>query len=164
VIAVAFAAAQAYETSGEFELSPGQSASFDGHTVVYEGSALINAEQTTELRARVRVDGELREPALQTFRASGATGILKPSVKPTLSRNVYVTLEQRPGADDTAIIKVIVTPLVSWLWIGGGIMAVGTVMAAFPGRRRRPTDATSAPVQVPAADAATPVLAGEVGP
>ena len=26
------------------------------------------------------------------------------------------------------------------------LMAVGTFLAAFPGRRRRPTDATSAPV------------------
>ncbi len=147
VIAVAFAAAQAYETSTELELRPGQSGTFDGHTVLYEGSELVTLEQVTELRARVRVDGELREPALQTFRASGASGILKPSVKPTLTRNVYVTIQQRPGADGAAVIKVLVTPLVSWLWVGGGIMALGTVLAAFPGRRRRrPTDPTSSPV------------------
>ena len=29
-------------------------------------------------------------------------------------------------------------------------MAVGTVLAAFPGRRRKPTDATSAPIEVAA--------------
>jgi hypothetical protein len=32
------------------------------------------------------------------------------------------------------------------MWIGGGLMALGTVLAAFPGQRRRPTDPTSAPV------------------
>jgi cytochrome c-type biogenesis protein CcmF len=31
------------------------------------------------------------------------------------------------------------------LWIVGGIIAVGTAMAAFPGRRRQPTDPVSAP-------------------
>ena len=35
-----------------------------------------------------------------------------------------------------------------WLWVGGAVMAVGTVLAAFPGRRRRPIDPVSAPVDV----------------
>jgi cytochrome c-type biogenesis protein CcmF len=33
--------------------------------------------------------------------------------------------------------------LLLWLWIGGGLMALGTVLAAFPGRRRKPTSPTS---------------------
>jgi cytochrome c-type biogenesis protein CcmF len=34
-----------------------------------------------------------------------------------------------------------------WLWIGGLLMAFGTLLAAFPGaRRRRPVDPVSAPV------------------
>ena len=37
--------------------------------------------------------------------------------------------------------------MIVWLWIGGGLMAVGTVLSAFPGtRRRRPTDPVSAPI------------------
>jgi cytochrome c-type biogenesis protein CcmF len=48
-----------------------------------------------------------------------------------------------------AVIGVIVEPLVSWLWIGGGLMAVGTLLAVWPGeRRRRPT----APSTVTSAD------------
>jgi cytochrome c-type biogenesis protein CcmF len=38
----------------------------------------------------------------------------------------------------------VVQPLILWLWIGGGVMALGTVLAAWPGERRRPTDPTSA--------------------
>ena len=37
--------------------------------------------------------------------------------------------------------------MILWLWIGGLIMAIGTLLAAFPGnKRRKPTDATSAPI------------------
>jgi cytochrome c-type biogenesis protein CcmF len=43
-----------------------------------------------------------------------------------------------------ARIKVFIKPLVMWMWIGGGMMALGTLLALFPGRRRRPTDAVSA--------------------
>ena len=43
-----------------------------------------------------------------------------------------------------ARIKVFVKPLIMWLWIGGGLMGIGTLLSAFPGkRRRRPTDPTS---------------------
>src|SRR3712207_9005628 len=42
---------------------------------------------------------------------------------------------------------VMVRPLVVWLWVGGALMALGTLLAAVPGRRRRrPTDAASAPI------------------
>jgi cytochrome c-type biogenesis protein CcmF len=46
----------------------------------------------------------------------------------------------------TVKIKVFIKPMVLWLWIGGGLMGVGTLLSAFPGSRRKPTDATSAPV------------------
>ena len=41
-------------------------------------------------------------------------------------------------------IGVTVQPLVVWLWLGGAILAIGSVLAAVPGRRRRPTDPVSA--------------------
>jgi cytochrome c-type biogenesis protein CcmF len=45
------------------------------------------------------------------------------------------------------VIGVIVQPLILWLWIGGIVIAIGTVLAAWPGRRRRPTAPVSAPVE-----------------
>ena len=46
-------------------------------------------------------------------------------------------------------------PMTLWLWIGGAIIAIGTLLAALPGRRRRPTD----PSTVATADA-VPVTVG----
>jgi cytochrome c-type biogenesis protein CcmF len=39
-----------------------------------------------------------------------------------------------------------VQPLIAWLWTGGGIMAFGTFLAAWPGRKRRPTAPDAEPV------------------
>jgi cytochrome c-type biogenesis protein CcmF len=48
-------------------------------------------------------------------------------------------------------------PMIVWLWIGGALMALGTVLAAFPGeRRRRPTDPVSAAIRAAAASAPPP--------
>ena len=56
-----------------------------------------------------------------------------------------------------------VKPLILWMWIGGLLMAVGTVLAAFPGRRRRnPLDPVSAPIPAPS-DRAVEVSGARVG-
>ena len=37
----------------------------------------------------------------------------------------------------------------TWIWIGAGVVALGTILSIFPGhRRRKPTDPVSAPVAV----------------
>ena len=60
--------------------------------------------------------------------------------------DVYLTLLDVPDEDDgQARIGMLVMPLAVWLWIGGTVMAMGTLLAAWPGRRRRPTDPVSAP-------------------
>jgi cytochrome c-type biogenesis protein CcmF len=34
-----------------------------------------------------------------------------------------------------ATIKVIIEPLVPWIWFGGGVLCLGAVVAAWPTRR-----------------------------
>jgi hypothetical protein len=44
------------------------------------------------------------------------------------------------------VVGVVVQPLVAWMWVGGALLVVGTILSAVPGRRRRPTDPVSRPV------------------
>jgi cytochrome c-type biogenesis protein CcmF len=85
-------------------------------------------------------------PALTRFPNATQT-IGTPSVAWGLREDVYLTLAVSPDHEGgAAVIGVIVEPLVSWLWIGGGVMALGTLLAVWPGqRRRRPTDPSSVP-------------------
>ncbi len=147
VMAVAFAASSAYAEMRQFRLVPGQSASLSGRTITYLGIVTEERPGRTVTSARVQVDGgRVYEPALSRFDfATQAIGT--PSVKTGAREDLYLTLVAVPeGGSDTAVIGVRVQPLVVWLWIGGGIMALGTVLAAWPvGRRRRETAGPSAP-------------------
>ncbi len=148
VVAVAFAAASSYASSDELRLEPGQSGTVAGHTVTYLGmNPPADDGQKTTFAARVQVDGDqVYEPALNRFPNATQT-IGTPSVRTGVREDVYLTLvatPEQPG--DPAVIGVIIQPLVVWLWIGGGVMALGTVLAAWPGeRRRRPTQPVSEP-------------------
>jgi len=153
LVAVAFAASHAYGHTREFRLAPGQSAHLSGHTVTYLGTTTVKASNKTSMHARVRVDGgKVYAPAIQQFPfATQAIG--SPSVKSGLRDDVYLTLAAAPDhPGGTAVIGVIVQPLILWLWLGGAVIALGTVLAAWPGRRRRPTAPVSAPIEVEATD------------
>jgi cytochrome c-type biogenesis protein CcmF len=148
LIAVAFAASHAYRASGEFRLTPGQSAEVAGHRITYLGTEQIERANKTSTQARIRVDGgKVYSPALHEFPfATQAIG--SPSVQTGPLDDVYLTLvaaPERPGS--AATIGVVVQPLIVWLWIGGALMGIGTLLAAWPGRRRRATAAAPVPVR-----------------
>lgn len=139
LIAVALTASNGYGERRQFRLAPGQSANLGGHTVTYLGTTTTRKPNKTTTKAQVRVDGgTVYEPALHQF-PFATQSIGSPSVKTGLTDDVYLTLVVLPDAPGgTAVIGVNVQPLIVWLWTGGMVMVLGTVLAAWPGRRRRP--------------------------
>ncbi|HET9076414.1 MAG TPA: heme lyase CcmF/NrfE family subunit [Acidimicrobiales bacterium] len=138
LIAVAFAASHAFAASVQLPVKQGQTVRFDGHSFTFLGTRNVAFSTHTSLQAQVRVDhGQAYAPAISYYPfATEAIGT--PSVRSTLSEDIYLTLASPPAkAGQSAVIGVIVEPLVSWIWIGGGVMLVGTLLAAWPGRRRR---------------------------
>jgi cytochrome c-type biogenesis protein CcmF len=97
------------------------------------------------VKAAVRIDGgQVYSPARSKYIKQGMD-IGTPSVNTGFVHDLYITIEGSVRPTDTeARIKIYVKPLILWLWIGGALMAVGTVLAAFPGKRRRPTAPVSA--------------------
>ena len=58
-----------------------------------------------------------------------------PVVKSGLDQDLYLSLVQVDEAAGTASLEVRVLPLVWWLWAGGILMLLGTIVAAWPSRR-----------------------------
>ena len=147
LIAVALAASNSYTHSQELSLKKGVVANYGGHTFELIGFRETTDDRRTEIAALVSIDGgQAYAPAVSKFKAMGMN-IGTPSVKTSFAYDLYLTLEPPVKASsDAAKIKVFIKPMVMWLWIGGGLMGLGTLLSAFPGRRRRPTDPTSARV------------------
>jgi cytochrome c-type biogenesis protein CcmF len=150
IVAVGFAASMSFAQRDEFSLKPGQTARVDGHRITYLGVERVKYANRTSERARVRVDaGRVYRPALSKYPfATQAIGT--PSVRVGVFEDVYLTLVTTPDdPQGRAVIGVIVTPLVNWLWAGGLIIGLGTALALVPGRRRVPTAPASQPLPEP---------------
>jgi len=66
--------------------------------------------------------------------------VTKPGVKSTLGLDLYAILvDWQPDLADQATFRVFLNPLVNWLWIGSGVLTLGTITAIWPepGKNRR---------------------------
>jgi cytochrome c-type biogenesis protein CcmF len=147
ILAVALASSNSFTRSQELSLEKGVPASFGGHTFELVGFTETDDERKSSVAALISIDGgQAYAPSIGKYKAMGMN-IGTPSVKTSFVKDIYLTLEPPVRvSSDAAKIKVFIKPMIMWLWIGGGLMTLGTFLSAFPGKRRRPTDPTSAPV------------------
>jgi cytochrome c-type biogenesis protein CcmF len=96
----------------------------------------------------VSIDGgQAYAPAITKYTQQGMD-VPTPSVRTSFAGDIYLSVENgsKPSTG-TAKIKIFLKPLIVWLWVGGMLCGLGTVLAAFPGRfRRNPLDPVSAPI------------------
>lgn len=151
LIAVGLTASNSYSRTQQFLMEPGETVTFAGHTFTYERFEEFDTRATFGTKALIGIDGgQAYAPAKTTYKSMGAS-VPTPSVSTGLTRDIYLTLGDPvpTSATDPARITVSIKPMMIWLWIGGALMAVGTVLSAFPGKRRRATDPVSARVPEP---------------
>jgi cytochrome c-type biogenesis protein CcmF len=151
MIAVALTASNAYSHTQRFVMNKGDTAQFAGHTFQYLGVSEETDSRRVTLKAGIKVDDDsVYAPALSRYTQSGMQ-VGTPSVKSGPVNDIYLTLDEVQSDGSVATIRVAIKPLIVWVWTGGAIVVLGTLLAAFPGKhRRRPTDAVSAPVPVAA--------------
>jgi len=142
IVAIAFAASNSYLRADERTLERGDEIVFEDMTVRYDGLEIENLDEKRVTSAIIVVDGEILRPGYSQF-ARGDL-IATPATLGGFTRDTQVSLTVLPQEQDRVTIRITTQPLIAWLWIGGILMAVGTVFSAFPHRiHRRPTDPVS---------------------
>jgi len=147
LIAVAVAGSEAYKTDRLFTMIPGDEVEVAGHTFEYLNLAANQNERRIHIFANVLIDGEqVYTPGSTIYRQMG-TPVATPSVRPGFREDLFLVLDRfEDNPDDPISLRIIVRPLISWMWVGGIMMAVGSALALFPGKRRRGTEPVSAPL------------------
>ncbi len=133
LIAVGLSASNSYVRQAEFTMSPDDTVVFAGHTLTYVGSDFVEYSNRSERTAGIVVDGnKTYEPGMAFYPFSGQS-ILFPSVQSTVVDDVALSVLRFPDdTDDDVVLRVTVQPLIVWLWVGGLVMGLGTLLAIVP--------------------------------
>jgi cytochrome c-type biogenesis protein CcmF len=76
------------------------------------------------------------DPRLNFYRNNDQP-IATPAVRSRPNLDIYVNLMAFERDGSSATFRILTEPLVFWIWLGGGIIGLGAVIALWPGRRRR---------------------------
>ena len=151
-------AGQTYQQETDVTLSTGQTAKLGRYELKLEGFRRTSDPQkeVQEVRLSVRAGnefiGELR-PAKWAYRGheeEPPRTIV--TIKESLVQDLYVILNGTDDAEAVASIKIIVNPLVNWVWIGFVLLMLGTAIAFMPDRALelagKPSSAAAAAVAI----------------
>jgi cytochrome c-type biogenesis protein CcmF len=132
-------AGSAFNQSKELEMGFGDSIQLNGYKVVcqsYSQDSTPNYDTDYALldvfhngKKITRLTPERRIYFADTDHAQASTVV---AIHSTLSNDLYVVFEGRNPDTDKPIIKVFINPLVNWIWIGVGLVILGTIIALIP--------------------------------
>ncbi len=129
-------------------LHPGEAVAFGDYTIQYEDFSVetLNAEPVT-YQSRIRYSADLSilsggsklstlVPQKSYHWALESPWVTEVAIRSNLKEDVYIILTSLEE-DGLAGFQMIINPLVSWIWIGGGVLFIGTLMAAWPQGRAK---------------------------
>jgi cytochrome c-type biogenesis protein CcmF len=144
LIVIGITGSQAYQSEVQIALAQGETVDVAGYTLVYQDYTYRQIEEDgNKVLNQAVVDVYRGDRKLATVRPernlhSNVQGaVTEVALRMSLLRDLYVVLASLE-ADGLAAFQVLINPMVVWLWIGGGVLIVGTLVAAWPARRRRP--------------------------
>jgi cytochrome c-type biogenesis protein CcmF len=141
---------QVFATQRLATLAPGQAAPVGPYRVRYDGLGQRTAHGALVVGASLRVFEGTRDlggmVAARDLYLNGRDTTSQVALRSTPYDDLYVTLVGWTS-DGRATLRLLVNPLVMWMWAGGLVLSLGAIVAMLPEPRLR---TVTAPAQVPA--------------
>ena len=149
VLFIGFAGSKGFATEADREVARGASVEVAGYTFVNRGAERLVTPHatTTQVRLEVLRDGRrvtTLTPGIHQYAVDDVRGA-KLGIHSTPMRDLHVVATEI-APSGTAQLAIYINPLVMWIWIAGGIMTAGGIVAGWPSRARpSPRAASAAP-------------------
>ena len=141
LIAIGVIGSSTYTAEKEVSLSPGESTTLNRYTLTYEGLEDRFTPSMDIVTATLSVQngghdiGQLTPEKI--FHRSFEQPVTEVAIHSTLREDLYVILAGWSD-DNTAQFNIMVRPAIKWIWIGGGFLMVGGLIALWIPRRVKP--------------------------
>jgi cytochrome c-type biogenesis protein CcmF len=140
---IGIAGSSFYQVETQVNLQPGQTAQLKQYTIQYDGlrtypseNREVYAAPLTILENGKRIGSLVPEkdyyPGFDESQGQWTTEV---AVRTTLAEDLYIILAGFDPKANTATLKIIINPLVVWLWIGFATLVAGTIIAVWPDPR-----------------------------
>jgi len=141
LIVIGITGSQAYQKEVQVALAQGETVDVGTYTLVYQDYTYQQVEEDgNKLRYEAVMDvyrGERKVATIhpQRNQHSNVDGaVTEVALRPTLKEDLYVVLASLEP-DGLAAFQVLINPIVVWLWIGGAVLILGTLVAAWPSKK-----------------------------
>jgi cytochrome c-type biogenesis protein CcmF len=139
ITAIGIAASSTFRSEREATLKPGETITLGRVTARLKEVWGRDEPQRSVIGATMELlrDGEVHaviSPRMN-FYPTSQQPIPTPDVRSTFLGDTYMNLMAFSQDGATATVKVINEPLVPWIWLGGGIIVLGALVAGWPARR-----------------------------
>ena len=149
VVVVGVAASHFWQQEKDVTLTPGQQVSIGGYQLTYAGMEQRQLADHSELVAAMRFGDRTLEPARATYAGLGGQSLTHVAISTTATADVYVIFAGA-NSDGSASFRILVNPMVSWIWAGGIVIILGVVLGNVGQRRAAPVPVlTAAPQAAP---------------
>jgi len=128
----------AFNQDVQGEMSPGSSMQIGPYTLVCQNFTSVPYANYTAERATVEVLRDGRQqyimfPERRFYPANDMAGTMV-AIHSTLKEDLYLVYAGRSPDTNQPVIHAYLNPLVKWIWLGGVILVLGTVLALVPNR------------------------------
>jgi cytochrome c-type biogenesis protein CcmF len=142
LVAVGVTASATFRTEREATLRPGETLTVAGRTVRLKGVWGREEPQRSVIGATLDVMGNngtvagTLEPRMNFYRVSDQP-VPTPDVRSSIRGDLYVNLMAFDENGANATVKVIIEPMVPWIWFGGLVVVTGALIGMFHSGRRK---------------------------
>ena len=153
MVALGIVGTSFFNSQKDVVLSPGETTSIENYEIRYLGTTLVPYGNRTEFISTVEVyrDGELLDTISpnRAFYPGFNMASTRAAIRSTPVEDFYVVPSENLPDGDVGF-RLLVNPLIWWMWVAGPVMMIGTVIALWPEPSRVPARLSArAPAAVP---------------
>jgi cytochrome c-type biogenesis protein CcmF len=139
LMAIGIIGSSFYSVEKEETLKIGDSIKLNQYTVTYKA---LESKDTTDKKIVIANLSVYKSGLLvdtvkseKYFQKSQDQPVTEVGIRSTLVEDLYIILQSWSASGSTADFKIMINPLVSWIWIGGGVFLLGGLITFWPSRR-----------------------------
>ncbi len=130
---------QAFNQDKQLEMTAGTQTQIGSYTLLCQAFDSTQGPNYTAERVSIEAIQNNRQimmlyPEKRFYSDSQESGTMV-AIYSTMREDLYVVYAGRSPENDRPIVHIYLNPLVKWLWLGGVVVVLGTLLALFPNRQ-----------------------------